>query len=380
MSDFRNKLHQNTNMSTEIFDDLLYLAVENGASDIVVKSDKPGFLRLHGDLEQVDMDPIYGEDVLAFIEQNLPPNFQENWEMEGQVDFAYFLEQAGRFRVNAFLQRGTVSVVFRHIKSKIPTFEDLNLDKETLLKFTKSNDGIVLLCGATGAGKSTTMASMLNWINHHHDKHIVTLEDPIEYNFIDNKSVFNQREIGIDAPSFQKALKAVLRQNPDIILIGEMRDRDTFETALAAAETGHLVFTTLHAASAQQAIMRLFEYFPPEQHSLVQRKLSETLRGVIVQQLLPSLEDEGRVPVQEILIADSVVRSTIREGNLEKIPALLDLSPESGSRSFNKDLFRLIKEAKISKGEGLRNSPNPQALEMNLKGIFLSESSRIMGN
>lgn len=367
-------------MSTEIFNEVLYLAVENGASDVVIKSDKPALLRLNGDLEPVDMPAIHGEDVLNFVIENLPSNFRETWEMEGQIDFAYFLEQAGRFRVNAFLQRGTVSMVFRHIKSKIPNFEQLRLQHETLIKLAKAKNGVVLFCGATGAGKSTTMACMLNWINQNMDRHIVTLEDPIEYNFIDHKSVFNQREIGIDAPSFKLALRAVLRQNPDIILIGEMRDKDTFETAMSAAETGHLVFTTLHAASVQQAILRLFEYFPPEQHNLVQRKLSECLRGIVVQKLIPHLEGDGRVPAQEILVADSVVRSTIKDGKFDKVSTLLDVSPESGSKSFNKDLFRLIKEGLISKGDGLRASPNPQALEMNLKGIFLSDSNRIIGN
>lgn len=367
-------------MSIAVFDELLYLAVENGASDIVVKSDKPGYLRLHGGLEPIEMPPIDGDTVLAFVEQNVPNNYKEVWEMEGQVDFAYFLERAGRFRVNAFLQRGTVSVVFRHIKSKIPDFDDLKLDRDVLLKLAQLKDGIVFLCGATGSGKSTTLACMLNWVNANLDRHIVTLEDPIEFNFIDQKSVFNQREIGIDAPTFQKALKAVLRQNPDIILIGEMRDRDTFETALSAAETGHLVFTTLHAASAQQAITRLFEYFPADQHPLVQRKLSECLRGIIVQKLIPNLEGDGRVPAQEILVGDSIARTMIREGRYDKIGALLDASGESGSRSFNKELLRLIKSGQISKKEALHTSPNPQALEMNLKGIFLSESNRILGN
>tara|TARA_B110000037_G_C17109094_1_gene501090 strand:- start:1269 stop:2369 length:1101 start_codon:yes stop_codon:yes gene_type:complete len=366
-------------MATQIFDELLYLAVENGASDIVVKSDKPGYLRLHGNLEPVDMVPISGEEALAFVENNIPRNFLETWEMEGQVDFAYFLEQAGRFRVNAFLQRGSVSIVLRHIKSKIPSFEELGLDEGTLVKFAKEKNGIVLLCGATGSGKSSTLACILNWINHNLDRHVVTLEDPIEYNFIDKKSVFNQREIGIDAPSFPKALKAVLRQNPDIILIGEMRDRDTFETAMSAAETGHLVFSTMHAASAPQTLTRLFEYFPPEQHQLVQRKLSESLKGIVVQKLLPNLEGDGRVPVQEILACDSVVSNTIKDGKFDNIQSLLDVSEESGSRSFNKDLFRLIKEGQISKADALKHSPNAQALEMNLKGIFLSEGSRILG-
>ncbi|MCH6254959.1 PilT/PilU family type 4a pilus ATPase [Puniceicoccaceae bacterium K14] len=366
-------------MSNRIFDELLYLAVENGASDIVVKSDKPGFLRLHGNLEPVEMPPIDGEVVLQFVEDQLPHNFRENWEMDGQVDFAYFLDEAGRFRVNAFLQRGTVSIVFRHIKSDVPNFSDLGLDQGPLLQFGQEKNGIVLVCGATGSGKSTTLACMLNWINHNLDRHIVTLEDPIEYNFVDEKSVFNQREIGIDAPSFPKALKAVLRQNPDIILIGEMRDRETFETALSAAETGHLVLSTLHAANTLQAITRLFEYFPPDQHAQVQRKLSECLKGIVVQKLLPKLESKGRVPCQEVLVVDGVVSNAIKDGQFDSIKGILDASSDNGSRSFNRELYRLIKEGLISKADGLKHSGNAQALEMNLKGIFLSDTNRILG-
>lgn len=366
-------------MSNTIFDELLYLAVENGASDIVVKSDKPGYLRLNGQLEPVEMPPIDGEEVLSFVEDQIPHNFRETWEMEGQVDFAYFLEEAGRFRVNAFLQRGTVSIVFRHIKSDVPRFEDLGLEEAPLLNFVQQKHGIVLVCGATGSGKSTTLACMLNWVNQNLDRHIVTLEDPIEYNFIDDKSVFNQREIGIDAPSFPKALKAVLRQNPDIILIGEMRDRETFETALSAAETGHLVLSTLHAANTLQAITRLFEYFPPEQHVQVQRKLSEALKGVVVQKLLPKLEGSGRVPCQEVMVVDSVIANTLKDGQFDSIKGLLDASSDNGSRSFNRELFNLIKAGRISKADALKHSSNAQALEMNLKGIFLSDTNRILG-
>jgi twitching motility protein PilT len=180
------------------------------------------------------------------------------------VDFAYATEGVGRFRVNGFHQRGTVSIVFRHIKSRVPEFEELGLDGEPLLKLAQAKDGILLICGATGSDKSSTMAAMLNWINRNLDRHIVTIEDPIEYTFIDDKSVFQQREIGLDVPNFELAIRAVLRQNPDIILIGEMRDKETFETAISAAETGHLVFSTMHAATVAQSLTRLFEFFPPE--------------------------------------------------------------------------------------------------------------------
>ena len=196
------------------------------------------------------MPSIEGEDALAFVEESLPSNFREVWDMEGQVGFAYFLVQAGRYRVNAFLQCGSVSIVFRHIKSKIPNFEELNLDKKTLTQFIEAKDGIVLLCGASGSGRSATMACLLNHLNHTAEKHVVSLEDSVEYNFIDHQSVFNQREIGMDTPNFKKALRAVLLKNPYIIIMGETLEAGTFDMAMSAAETGHLVFTTLLAVSA----------------------------------------------------------------------------------------------------------------------------------
>jgi twitching motility protein PilT len=356
---------------TEMLNDLLKLAVESGASDIVVKSNKPGYVRLSGRLKPVEMDPISCPEAQAFVDEHVPKVFRQKWDDEGQVDFAYSAEGVGRFRVNAFHQRGLVSIVMRHIKSRVPSFEDLGVQAEPMLKLAQAKDGILLVCGATGSGKSSTMAAMLNWINLNLDKHIVTIEDPIEYTFQDEKSLFQQREIGLDVPSFELAIKAVLRQNPDIILIGEMRDRETFETAISAAETGHLVFSTMHAATVAQSLTRLFEFFPPEEQIQARRAVSGSLRGFICQKLVPALEGGGRVPTNEILNADTVVKNLILEGQFEKIQGILDGNTDSNSFSFNKDIYRLIKAGKISKAEGLRFSPNPQALEMNLKGIFI---------
>ncbi|MDB6169204.1 MAG: twitching motility protein [Verrucomicrobia bacterium] len=356
---------------TEMINDLLKLAVESGASDIVIKSNKPGYVRLSGRLKPVEMDPISCPEAQAFVDEHVPKVFKRKWEDEGQVDFAYSADGVGRFRVNAFHQRGLVSIVMRHIKSRVPNFEDLGVQSEPMLKLAQAKDGILLICGATGSGKSSTMAAMLNWVNQNMDKHIVTIEDPIEYTFQDEKSLFQQREIGLDVPSFELAIKAVLRQNPDIILIGEMRDRETFETAISAAETGHLVFSTMHAATVAQSLTRLFEFFPPEEQIQARRAVSGSLRGFICQKLVPALEGGGRVPTNEILNADTVVRNLILEGQFEKIQGILDGSTDSNSFSFNKDIYRLIKAGKISKAEGLRFSPNPQALEMNLKGIFI---------
>lgn len=359
-----------TTAHTEIMKELLKLAVESGASDIVIKSGKPGYLRIGGRLRPVEMDPISHEDADAWVNEHVPEVFRANWERDGQCDFAYAADEVGRFRVNGFHQRGSVSIVLRHIKSRPPTFEDLKLEAEVLIKLAQAKDGILLICGATGSGKSSTMAAMMNWINQNLDKHIVTIEDPIEYTFADDKSVFQQREIGIDVPNFGLAIKSVLRQNPDIILIGEMRDKETFETAISAAETGHLVFSTMHAATVAQSLTRLFEFFPPEQIAQARRQIAGSLRGFVCQKLVPAMEGGGRYAAHEILVADATVRNLILEGHNDKIQQLLESSGDAMSKSFNKDLYRLIKEGKISKVEGLRFSPNPPALEMNLKGIF----------
>ena len=356
---------------TEIFNDLLKLAVESGASDIVIKSNKPGYVRISNRLKPVDMDPITSPEAQAFVDEHVPEIFRKRWDELGQIDFAYASDGIGRFRVNEFHQRGLVSIVFRHIKSKVPNFEDLGLQAEPLLKLANAKDGILLVCGATGSGKSSTMAAMLNWINQNMDKHIVTIEDPIEYTFQDDKSVFQQREIGLDVPTFELAIKSVLRQNPDIILIGEMRDRETFETAISAAETGHLVFSTMHAATVAQSLTRLFEFFPPDQMAQARRQISGSIRGFICQKLIPSLEGGGRVPSNEVLNTDATIRNLILEGQFEKITSLLEGGLDGTSYSFNKDLYRLIKAGRISKADGVRFSPNPQQLEMNLKGIFI---------
>lgn len=357
----------------ELFNNLLQLAVDNGASDVHIKSNKPAILRINGHLEPVDMDPLVVNQILAFIEDSCPPQFIERWQTDNQVDYSYRLEEVGRFRVNSFYQRGTPSIIFRHVKDKPPTFEQLNLDPDLFSGLCQRNDGIFLVCGPTGSGKSSTLAAMLNWINFNMDKHIVTLEDPIEFTYSDVKSSFNQREVGIDTPTFEQGMVSVLRQDPDIIMIGEMRDSETFNTALQAAETGHYVFGTLHSSSAQQSIQRLFEYYPPDQHIGLRRQVASSIRATVTQRLVPSLDGSARLPVIEAFVMDTVARTIISEGQFEKIPAVIEAGKDSGSRSFNQDLYRLIKEGKISKKTGLAASPNPKALEMNLKGIFLSE-------
>ena len=340
--------------ATEMINDLLKLAVDSGASDVIIKSNKPGYVRLAGKLKPVDMDPITCPEAQAFVDENVPRVFKARWNDEGQVDFAYSFEGIGRFRVNAFHQRGLVSIVMRHIKGTVPNFEQLGLGTtaDALIKLVQAKDGILLVCGATGSGKSSTMAAMMNWVNQNQDKHIVTIEDPIEYTFQDDKSLFQQREIGLDVPNFELAIKAV-------------------ETAISAAETGHLVFSTMHAATVAQSLTRLFEFFPAEEVVQARRAISGSLRGFVCQKLIPTIEGNSRQPVNEILTADATVKNLILEGQNEKIQSILESSSDSASFSFNKDIYRLIKAGRISKSDGLKFSPNPQQLEMNLKGIFI---------
>ena len=356
-----------------LFDSLLQLAVENGASDIHLKSGKPAYLRISGHLEPVEMDLISAQQIIEFIEISLPHQFATRWHENRQVDYSYDMSHRGlgRFRVNAFFQRNAPSMVFRAVKSHPPSFEELNHEPSVFKKLCDHNDGIVLVCGATGSGKSSTLAAMLDFMNAEQDLHIVTLEDPIEFIFRDKKSVFSQREVGIDAPTFQLGLKSAMRQDPDVILVGEMRDGETFETAINAAETGHLVFGTLHAANAMQAVQRLFDFFPPEAQQGMRRTIAGCLRAIISQQLCPKLEGGGRVPVVEIFVIDPLAKKILIDGNFERIGDVIESNRENGSKSFNTDLLRLIKSGLISRADGLQRSPNPKALEMNLKGIFI---------
>lgn len=351
---------------------LLALAVQHAASDIHLKSHKAAYFRLSGKLEPVEMEPFTPANIEDFVEQTVPPQLQENWVEDGQVDYSYSVDSVGRFRVNAFKQRGLPGVVMRRVSDEPPTFEDLHLNASNLIDLCEEHDGIVLLCGPTGSGKSSTLAAMIHHINTHADKHVVTLEDPIEYTYTDQQSIINQREIGIDCPSFAAGMRAVLRQDPDVILVGEMRDRETFEAALQAAETGHLVFGTLHAANAQQAVQRLFEFFPVDRHQALQRQIAGALRGVITQMLLPALEGGGRLPVAEFLIVDALARKTIEQGDFEKIEGVIEAGMDVGSSSFNRGLYDLVKAGKVAKNVALSASPNARQLEMNLKGIFLS--------
>ena len=360
--------------SIEKFNSLLKLAIQHRASDIHLKTKKYPVLRIDGRLKQVETSPFSTTDLLEIIEGTIPEAFKRRWMQNFQVDYSLFIAGTGRFRVNAFYQRATPSIVLRHVKDKIPEFAEINLDPGPFEKICNCSNGIAIICGATGSGKSTTLAAMINYINENQDKHIVTLEDPIEYSYTDKKAIINQREIGIDTPSFEMGITAAMRQDPDVILVGEMRDGDTFTTALKAAETGHLVFGTLHASSSQQAVQRLFEFYPAGIREIMRPQIAASLRATVTQKLIPAV-DGGRVPVTEIFWLDPLAKQIIEDGEFEKVARLVESGDNEECRSFNKDLLRLVKAGSVAKSDAMAASPHPQKLEMNLKGIFLSGGS-----
>lgn len=363
----------------KIFEELLGLAVENGASDVHLKAGRPALMRVAGELVEAEMAPLTAELLHAFVDATLPTRFRDRWVRDNQIDYSFdrMAQGKGRFRVNAFLQRNQPAAVLRLVKVKPPQFAELNLDEKTMLQTLELMEGLVLVCGPTGSGKSSTIAAMLRHVNENSALHVITLEDPVEYVYADERSSFSQREIGIDVESFPMGLRAALRQDPDVILVGEMRDKETFETALHAAETGHLVLTTLHAGSAQQAVQRLFEFFPAEQLSLARRSIAASLKAVLVQTLVPRLDGQGVLPVMEVFIVDGLAKRLLADGQFERVPELVEGGADVGSRPINQDLVRLVRAGKVSKAAGLAASPNPKAFEMNLSGISI-QSGRII--
>jgi twitching motility protein PilT len=359
--------------SLNLINSFLAAALSKGASDLHLKSGKAPFVRINGNLGELSgFKAPSANELQAFVRESCPQGFLTRWEADNQIDYSYAPENIGRLRVSAFMQRGTPSIVMRFVKETPPDFAQLRLDDKVFKELCAEGEGIALLCGPTGCGKSSTLAAMLNYINQNFDRHVITLEDPIEFSYHDQKSIFNQREVGIDTPSFAEGLKVALREDPDIILVGEMRDCATFETALTAAETGHLVLGTLHATGAQQAVQRLFEFFDPAEQPSRRRQIAASLKATMTQKLLPCLKG-GRVPATETFRLDLLGRRVIENGAFEKIPAVVEAGKDVGSRTFNADLYRLIKAGLISQEVGLEASPNPKALSMNLKGIFLSQ-------
>jgi twitching motility protein PilT len=282
----------------------------------------------------------------------------------------------GRFRTNLFQQRGQWCLAMRYVKTHVPSFEELGLLAQ-IRQIAESPRGIVLVAGSTGCGKSTTLAAMIEHINANFKKHVITLEDPIEYVFEDNQSVVEQREVGLDTLSFHHALKHVLRQDPDILVIGEMRDSISFTAAMSAADTGHLVLSTLHTTNASQSVSRILDFFKADEREQIRRQLAGTLQAVICQRMATAMGG-GVTPALEIMINTPTVKKLIEENRLDKLPAAIETGSDDGMLTFNQALFQLVKDRKVSEKEALAKASNPQALEMNFKGIFLDEGRRIL--
>ncbi|MEZ6049345.1 MAG: PilT/PilU family type 4a pilus ATPase [Planctomycetaceae bacterium] len=354
-------------------DKIFRLLIKFGGSDLHMQVGKPPILRIKGTLRELDMPAI---DTKEKMEALFFPMMDERnrriFHEEGGADFAHVVEYEGenwRFRVNLFVQLGVPGMVSRKVERFIPDFSGLNLPPvmESLCKF---DQGMVLLAGVTGSGKSTTIASMLNWVNAHYRKHILTIEDPIEFVYTQDKCLINQREIGMDVKDFEIAMKHAVRQDPDIMLVGEMRDRETFETAMHAAETGHLVFGTIHASSAPSTIGRILDLFPQDMHNALRSSMAFNMKGIVAQKLLPTIRDNPkRVPCVEIMTFNPTVRKLIVEGEDGKLPAAIRIGKDEGMQLFNDSLYYFIENEFVSRSTAFEVSPNVEELKMMLKGI-----------
>lgn len=360
----------------ELFHRILQTAIEGGASDVHLKIGTPVVFRINRQLLSIEC-PTPTEDWMNNVVENfVPRHAKQRLESDREVDFSYFVPGIGRFRTNVFQQRGQYCIAMRYVKTRVPSFEELNL-LPVLKRIAESPRGIVLVSGATGCGKSTTLAAMVEHINANFKKHLITLEDPIEYVFEDEQSVIEQREIGLDTHSFAMGLKHILRQDPDIIMIGEMRDAVSFQSAMSAADTGHLVLSTLHTTNASQSVTRILDFFKPDERDQIRRQLASTLQAVICQRMVNSI-DGHMLPALEIMINTPTVRKLIEENRLDKLAAAIETGVDDGMQNFNQALYTLVKERKVSEEEALAKATNPQALEMNFKGIFLDEARRIL--
>ncbi len=368
-------------------DKILAAAAEGSASDIHMKERGPVIFRIDGGLVSVDAKFQHADGTVSECPDNawfeelkdaiVPEHSMPQLLKERGVDFSYLAEGVGRFRVNLFLQRGMWAMAMRLVKNTVPSFEQLGI-MPILREIAEEPRGIVLLAGATGSGKSTTLAAMLEHINENFRKHIVTLEDPIEFSYEDCQSVIEQREIGLDCESFQRGMKHALRQDPDIILVGEMRDDISLRTAMSAADTGHLVLSTLHTTNAGTSVQRILDFFEAGERPQVRSQLCTTLKAVICQRIIPRIGG-GVIPAQEILINTKTVQKLIKEDQVGKIPVAIETGFDDGMQDFNRALLDLVNAGTITKETALEKSDNPRALEMNFQGIFLSQGSRILG-
>jgi twitching motility protein PilT len=350
--------------------ELFRILVKENGSDLIIKANGCPAMRLQGKIKFVSENRVPDAFAKTMADDVIPTQLRAEFDRTGEVDCSYTVPEVGRFRANVFRQQGRLCLVFRHIRDEIPTLDDLNLPQEQLRQLASLQRGLVLCTGTTGAGKSTTLASMVDYMNHHFARHIITIEDPVEYVFVDRKSMINQREIGFDTMNYAQALRHVVRQTPDVILLGEMRDPETVAAALAAAETGHLVLSTLHTVNAVQSVERILGFFPPHQHDEVRMQLSLVLEGIISQRLLPRKNDQSRVPAVEILLATPTVRDLLTEGRtLELHKAIYEGAHYYGTQTFHQSLLSLYRDGLITYDEAMAAADNPDELKLELRGV-----------
>ena len=353
-------------------DKLFRACVKLEASDLHLKVGRPPMVRVNGTLRPMNREPIDDEEMVRLCFPLMNERSRKIFDRDGGADFAHMVDVETtnwRFRVNLLQQLGHIGMVARRVNSWIPDFEGLNLPP-SIERLCTYDQGMILLAGVTGSGKSTTIASMLNWINKRYRKHILTLEDPIEFVFTEDKCLINQREIGLDVVDFEIGMKHAVREDPDVMLVGEMRDKETFMTAIHAAETGHLVFGTIHASSAASTIGRILDLFPQEMHGALRAAIAMNMKGIIAQKLLKSIKPGvGRVPTVEIMTFNAVVRKLVLEEEDHKLGDVIRIGAEDGMQDFTQSLKKLVDESLIDREVAMEVAPNREALKMALKGI-----------
>ena len=349
---------------------LLKEMVDRRGSDLHLRADKHAVLRIDGHLIPIETK-LTAAETYSIALSMMNEQQRDVFESRHEVDIAYSAEGIGRFRVNVFKQRGLVNVALRLISSKIPTIKELKMPA-VITKIAENKRGLVLVTGTTGSGKSTTLAAMLDHINATRTDNIITIEDPIEYLFEDRKSIVSQRELGFDTLNYLDAMRNVVRQDPDVIMLGEMRDLETMSTAITAAQTGHLVFSTIHTVDASQTINRIIDLFPPHQQNQIRQLLADTLKAVISLRLLPHASGQGRVPAVEVLVVNEHVRTLIAENNLAEIVGQMKGGNFYGMQTFNQSLISLFQKGEIKLEDALAAATNPEDLMLAIRGIQTS--------
>ena len=349
---------------------LLRAMVDHKASDLHIRTGVPPIYRINGSLTKIFETRVYPGMMDSFLDDIMNRDQKLRFVQNKECDFAVGARDMGRFRVNVFRQRGTIAVVIRHIKAKIPAFEELHLP-EVIRDMALTRRGLVLVTGTTGSGKSTTLASMLDYINQREAVNIITVEDPIEYLYRDDKAIISQREIGVDTLSYANALRAALRQDPDVLLVGEIRDLETMQIALTAADTGHMVFATIHTTNATETIQRVLSMYPPHQHDEIRLLLAEVLAGIISLRLLPTADGQGRVPAAEVLVNTAAIKEYIRDKDkLELVEqAIAEGHMQYRSQTFDQALLNLYQSGQITLETAMNAATNKDDFDLKIRGI-----------